>query len=362
MEIIKTYNSFVRNSNILILQFRSLLDTGQTINEATILEYLTELKTYRGCLLEYSNITNTNFKVTEHKEKIIELQNAFIEVFDLIKSEQWQKSKCITKEFAPTYEALRGILKHFRELVAEFDRYYPDFVSISDIKQQAINETIIFFKEKHSIQIDKGSMFIYLNTENDYLKSIIETYQRQIEQGETMELLKELKRIQKDFDIARQKIRLGQMATAPKKIINDYCFYTFYILFNNSCIKKINTFKPRQNEVKKGQRKPRLEFAEYIQHEKREQIASAIKTEFKNEKGNCIRFMIEALKENDPVLFSTANRGIQARYEAMKKYFGTDIGSRQGIFDFEFSKAIYGPDYEAVKQRVSKILKSLKIT
>jgi hypothetical protein len=268
MNIIATFKELKRELSLSIMQLASLRQPKENdvnaiekyekyfCNVSNLSQFnenfdvsncIEKIKDYQNHLLEYENIKNANFDKKEHFQNLSQLLFEFETVIEELTSTQLEKYNCITREYGHTFAESRAVISHLKSLIKDIYKYYPVFIPIDEIKRQAINETSDFFAKKHNKSVNKIELFEHLNLENDYLDSIIETYKRQMEQGDTIELIAELKRIQSEFDIARQKIRLGQLATEPTKLINDYCRYTFYILFKSSVIKKITTIEPRQN-------------------------------------------------------------------------------------------------------------------
>ncbi len=110
----------------------------------------------------------------------------------------------------------------------------------------------------------------------------------------------------------------------------------------------------------KGKPPPEKPFHEYILHEKNVQIAEQLKSEFKTEKGKSIRLIIEVLIKKK--MFTIENRQRQKIYDAMKKYFDRDIGTKQSIFDYKIKEISDRPDFESIEIRIDKRLSGINKT
>jgi hypothetical protein len=100
-------------------------------------------------------------------------------------------------------------------------------------------------------------------------------------------------------------------------------------------------------------------FPDYLLHEKRDALASALKTEFITEKGKGIRLLIEALLANKPALITIENRERTNIYKALKTYFDRNIGTYQSIFDYSFDMISDEKDFDCIKVKLDFVLDSL---
>ena len=130
-------------------------------------------------------------------------------------------------------------------------------------------------------------------------------------------------------------------------VFNNYAFI-------QACNDLLNQQAPTTDTPKPPQ--PPKTFPEYILHPDRENIAEALKTTFRGEKGKSIRLMIEVLKDHGLITYE--NRQRQKIFDAMKLYFDWYIGRRQSIFDYKRINDI--EDYKAIEVRMLPILESIK--
>jgi len=97
-------------------------------------------------------------------------------------------------------------------------------------------------------------------------------------------------------------------------------------------------------------------FPDYLLLEKRDALASALKTEFITEKGKGIRLLIEALLTNKPPLITIENRERTNIYKAMKTFFDRNIGTYQSIFDYSFDMISDEKDFKSIRARLDFVL------
>jgi len=118
-------------------------------------------------------------------------------------------------------------------------------------------------------------------------------------------------------------------------------------------------FKGIIDDQPKGKRPPppAKPFHEYILHEKNVQIAEQLKSVFKTEKGKSIRLIIEVLIKKK--MFTIENRQRQKIYDAMKKYFDRDIGTKQSIFDPSIDEISDRLDFESIELKINFILSGI---
>lgn len=100
-------------------------------------------------------------------------------------------------------------------------------------------------------------------------------------------------------------------------------------------------------------------FPQFLLHEKREALAQKLKSEFTTEKSKKMRLIIEVMQYHDPALISIGTRNKKNLYFAMKVFFSRDIGSYQGIFDYNFSPETDKEDLESIETRMNFLLGSL---
>jgi len=96
---------------------------------------------------------------------------------------------------------------------------------------------------------------------------------------------------------------------------------------------------------------------------KKRAFCKKLADEFAGAKGLSVRFMIEALKELKYISFG--DRQNTKVIEALKELFGSDVGSRQGIFslklDDEIIRQQYEPNIEAAKIKIESLIKELSL-
>jgi hypothetical protein len=97
-------------------------------------------------------------------------------------------------------------------------------------------------------------------------------------------------------------------------------------------------------------------FSGYLLHERREELAEKLKSEFSDEKGKGIRLLIEALAEHR--LIAVENRQRTNIYNALKTFFARNIGSYQSIFSYPFDMVSDRKDLESIRTRLGFVLKS----
>jgi len=146
--------------------------------------------------------------------------------------------------------------------------------------------------------------------------------------------------------------------------------YTRMISTHETCINKaierINNIILSQENYKTLSKKnnlpkpPLKTFPEYILHEKNKEIAKLIKSEFSTEKGKSIRLIIEVLIKKK--MFTIENRQRQKIYDAMKKYFDRDIGTKQSIFDPSINEKSDRLDFESIELKINFILSRINKT
>jgi hypothetical protein len=105
--------------------------------------------------------------------------------------------------------------------------------------------------------------------------------------------------------------------------------------------------------------KPVRLFPDYLLHERRDELAEKLKTEFTTEKGKGIRLMIEALLADKPPLITIENRERKNIYTALKTFFDRNIGTYQSIFDYKFDMISDWKDFESIKAKLDFLLTSL---
>ena len=88
-------------------------------------------------------------------------------------------------------------------------------------------------------------------------------------------------------------------------------------------------------------------------HEKNNEFAELLKDEFKIEIGKSLKLMINVLIKKG--MFTIENRQRQNIYNAMKKYFNRDIGTKQSIFDYKYVP-VGNPDFESFELRIDNLL------
>lgn len=119
------------------------------------------------------------------------------------------------------------------------------------------------------------------------------------------------------------------------------------------------------SEIIKGKAKKKLSkiiksFAAYIEHDKPETLAEALKTAFRDQKGKTIRLMIESLKIVDRLKICNDSE----LFHAIESSFDWNIGSYVGIFQtykFDSTKKKYHKDLEPILKRVKILLSELEI-
>jgi len=86
-------------------------------------------------------------------------------------------------------------------------------------------------------------------------------------------------------------------------------------------IKEIKDFQTSKGKAKT--------FPDYLKHDKPEALAEALKKEFQGKRGRAIAFMIHVLNEKGKITDSKFYK--KDLYEAIRIYFGTDIGTDTSI-------------------------------
>lgn len=128
--------------------------------------------------------------------------------------------------------------------------------------------------------------------------------------------------------------------------------YSNYIPFLKEQLN--NGFPNGKSENTKG--KGKKTFPQYfinVPDEKRTWFADQLKNEFANEKGLQIRYMIEAMKKKN--LITLASGQYQRFYDALKEYYGRDIGAKSGVF-INIELANYKSQIEGAEKRIQSIL------
>ncbi len=118
---------------------------------------------------------------------------------------------------------------------------------------------------------------------------------------------------------------------------------------------KINHASPHSSS------KPGKKFPSYLLHERKEELAERLKTEFSTEKGKGIRLLIEALLACKTPLITIENRERSNIYKAMRTFFARNIGTYQSIFDYKFDMISDRKDFESIRTRLEFIMSSLPV-
>lgn len=92
----------------------------------------------------------------------------------------------------------------------------------------------------------------------------------------------------------------------------------------------------RNGTLPSGTPKTTKLFSDYLLHHNREAFAAALRNEFSTEKSKKLRLLTEAMQAYNPPLLCICSREHKAFYNAMKDYFGRDIGCYNSIFDCDF--------------------------
>jgi len=115
---------------------------------------------------------------------------------------------------------------------------------------------------------------------------------------------------------------------------------------------------PQQPESKIEKKTP-VSFTMYLKHDKADLLAELLKNEFIAEKGKGLAILRKVLEETDPQILIIPDRESKRYFEAMKQYFGRDIGSFNGFKDFKYIEDKHKTEYQKTKQRVNNILAKL---
>ncbi len=110
---------------------------------------------------------------------------------------------------------------------------------------------------------------------------------------------------------------------------------------------------------KKGQ-KPCKSFDDFLIHTQKTKLASALKQEFKTEKGKALRLLIEAMKQMNPPLLTVCYGEAKMLYNAMIVLFCREIGSYNSIFDYKYNEVNDANDVVVMKTRIRFVLDNLK--
>lgn len=152
--------------------------------------------------------------------------------------------------------------------------------------------------------------------------------------------------------------RVMLMAKVYHKLLNDKL--KIGALPQTSDAKPIDSIITANDSKATGTAKPTKSFYDFLLHADKVALGNEIKKEFTTEKGKAIRILIESMKIMEPPMLSHGDREKNALYEAMKLFFCHNIGSYNGIFNYNYSEEYDATDVEAMKTRLRFVLEQLK--
>jgi hypothetical protein len=123
-------------------------------------------------------------------------------------------------------------------------------------------------------------------------------------------------------------------------------------------------FKHIFTDKEKHQEKPAVKapekksFPDLLSHSDPPKLAECLKNEFSYEIGKIIKLMIIVLEE-EKILNSKPRGMFTIIYNSIKEYFGTYIGTPQSIRKWIYHEPKSKSDYDAVKNKIKKILESI---
>jgi hypothetical protein len=98
------------------------------------------------------------------------------------------------------------------------------------------------------------------------------------------------------------------------------------------------------------------EFADYLLHENRYELADAIRKEFSIEKGKAIRLLLYVLEKSNPPIITIVYGQNKMLHTAMTDFFGRNIGKYQSVFDYKVDEKLDKKDLESISTRLNHIL------
>jgi len=142
----------------------------------------------------------------------------------------------------------------------------------------------------------------------------------------------------------------------PKEIVFE-AFGNFLNYNLSATLNDVNTI-PIQKKSERAINKIKL-FHEYLLHDKKKILASAIKAEFSKEKGKTIKMMIHLLENRDTPLLTIGYGYGKAFYNTLKDYFKTDIGTYQSIFNYKVNEETDKKELKQIQFRINHLLTAI---
>ena len=121
-------------------------------------------------------------------------------------------------------------------------------------------------------------------------------------------------------------------------------------------LKRQQKFYQEQQRISENT-EPEKSFPKFLIHEKPDQLASDLGNEFNSEKGKSIRILLEVLKQKNILHINYRENTIL--HKAMKAWFKQNIGTKQSIFNYNFSSTANKTELENVEKRVDIIFEKL---
>jgi hypothetical protein len=125
-----------------------------------------------------------------------------------------------------------------------------NMVNIDQIKETAIEETVIFFTEKYGINPDRYKLLKWLNSEtaniDEYTEAVLKHKEELLKQGNKEELLKEFKDSFTKIETVLNKMKFIKYTTNDTNtsklidVINQFCEYSILCRFFSEQIIEFN--------------------------------------------------------------------------------------------------------------------------